>query len=114
MESLKPVTIETLEPDERVFYPTHENSIRDLRYYWKNFYCFDYDKMKETDFEPKQIEVQGDYNSVKARHLKIMFEKCDSNLVDNCKTDEEITEWMKRKFVVVLENQTRFDNAEYE
>ena len=57
MQPLMPTTIETLEPSERMFYPTHQNSIRDLRYYWKKFHCFDYDKMKEINFDTTQLEI---------------------------------------------------------
>ena len=65
--------------------------------------------------DPSQIEVQGSYNSPKARHLKLMFEKCDkSTFFHKCKTDREISNWLKRKFILVLENQTRFDNGNYE
>ena len=100
------------------FFPTHQNSIRDLKYYRKKFWCFDFEKMEADGYNPSQIEVQGDYNSDKARHLKIMFEKCDSETIDEstygpCKSDEEISDWLKRKFIVILENQTRFDNAQY-
>ena len=71
------------------FFPTHANSIRDLKYYRKKFWCFDYEKMEEEGYLPSRLEVQGDYNSEKARHLKIMFEKCSnetSSVV--CKSDE--------------------------
>ena len=43
-----------------------------------------------------------------------MFEKCDSTKPDNvCESEEVISEWLKRKFIIILENQTRFDNANY-
>ena len=45
--------------------------------------------MAETD--PPRLEIQGDYNSEKARHLKLQFEKCDSTIVSDCKSDEEIS-----------------------
>ena len=62
---------------------------------------------------PPILEIQGDYNSVKARHLKLMFEKCDSTVTWGCKSDTEITDWLKRKFIVILENTSRFDNGNY-
>ena len=46
--------------------------------------------------------------------MKLQFEKCDSTIVSNCKSEEEISQWLKRKFIVILENQTRFDNVNYE
>lgn len=71
------------------FFPTHENSIRDLKYYRKKFWCFDYEKIEETGYQPQRLEVQGDYNSEKARSLKIMFEKCDPETSTvTCKSDE--------------------------
>ena len=87
------------------FYKVHENSERDLKYYRKKFWCIDYEKMIAEDKLPRNIEVQGDYNSDKARHLKIMFEKCDNNTFEGtCKTEEEISQWLVRKFIVILEN----------
>lgn len=43
-----------------------------------------------------------------------MFEKCDRNERNDCATDEELQNWIRRKFLIVLENQTRFQNAAYE
>ena len=112
METLKPRTVEN-QNDKSLFYPIHVNSKKDLRYYYKKFYCFDYEKLKETSTLPDEIEIQGDYNSVKARHLKLMFEKCDPTERTTCKSELEISEWMRRKYIVILENQARFDNSAY-
>ena len=60
--------------------------------------------MKDMEGVPADIEIQGDYNSPKARHLKLMFERCDSKLRDTCHSDEEITNWLKRKFILIYEN----------
>ena len=54
MGPLNPVTIE---PKDSMFYPTHANSIRDLRSFWKKLNCFDYEKMKEMELKPDQIEI---------------------------------------------------------
>ena len=87
------------------FYKVHENSERDLKYYRKKFWCIDYEKMVAENKLPHNIEVQGDYNSDKARHLKIMFEKCDNSTFEGtCKSEEEISQWLVRKFIVILEN----------
>ena len=56
------------------------------------------------------MRVQGDYNSSKARHLQIRFEKCEQEREDElktgvrCKADEEIKEWLKRKFIITYAN----------
>ena len=33
--------------------------------------------------------------------------------VDACHSDEEITAWLRRKFIIVLQNQVRFQTTEY-
>ena len=58
--------------------------------------------------------IQGDYNSAKARHLQIRFEKCEQKREDEagtgvkCKTDDEVKEWLKRKFILTYANSIRF------
>ena len=105
--------------------------------------------------------MQGDYNSAKAKVLKLTFEKCNNDTyvpqqrilsdldktdatkpidtdtstietidpghstesgeaeneitepADACHSDEEITAWLRRKFIIVLQNQVRFQTTEY-
>ena len=46
--------------------------------------------------------------------LKLTFEKCDDSIPENeCHPDEVITTWLKRKFIIVLQNQERFQTTEY-
>ena len=90
--------------DESSFYPIHANSFGDVKYYAKKFFCFDDD-----------IEIQGDYNSARARLLKMSFEVCDKTVPENdCASDEEIAGWLRRKFIVILQNQVRFQTSEYD
>ena len=49
------------------------------------------------------IELRGDYNSDKTSMFKIALRRCDPEK-RQCKSDEEIEDWMKRKFIVVLKN----------
>ena len=56
MGPLEPKEVES-QQDKSMFYPTHDNSIRDLRYYYKKMYCFDYEAMKEQGMEPNELEV---------------------------------------------------------
>ena len=46
MDPLEPVVVESQE-EKSLFFKTHPNSIRDLRYYYKKLNCFDYEAMKE-------------------------------------------------------------------
>ena len=44
-------------------------------------------KMKCVD---EKIKLQGNFDTVKARTLAVVFEKCDPLLRSTCKTEEEI------------------------
>ena len=85
--------------DSSPFYHSHPSYLKDLQFLSKKLKCLDID----------QPEVQGDYNSPKARSLVFRFEKCShanpltpDDIV--CKSDEEIKAWLKRKFIVVYYN----------
>ena len=45
------------------------------------------------------------------KNLLLEFRKCEGR--DDCKTDAEIIEWIKQKFIVVLYNQVGFDPEGY-
>ena len=89
-----------------LFFKPHKNSVKDLAFYSKKFKCLQTDK----------IELQGDYNSAKAQVIAIQFEMCDNSTYTGgiCKSDEEITEWMRRKFILINQNQERFSAREYQ
>ena len=61
------------------------------------------------------LEIQGDYNSPRTRSFVLLFERCNNETFTDgvCKSDEEITAWLARKFVVVNFNQMRFSTREY-
>ena len=46
------------------FFPIHQNSLKDVKLYQKKLWCLDQD-----------VVLQGDYNSDKAKVLKLSFEK---------------------------------------
>ena len=61
--------------------------------------------MKEQGIEPSELEIQGAFDSQKSRWLHLKFEKCDRSEFENtCESDEVISEWLKYKYLVVLEN----------
>ena len=90
------------------FYPIKKEGTQvDLDYYYKKLKCLDQDQ---------QIEVQGDYNSAYARSVILLFERCTNSTYTGegaCKSDEYITEWLKRKFVLVAQNNERFSSLDY-
>ena len=76
----------------------HRNSDGFIRYYWKKLHCVD-----------ANIDINGSYSSSVASHLQIHLEKCDSTKRATCKSDEEIQEWMIRKFMITVTNRKRFN-----
>lgn len=92
------------DPDSKFFKP-HKNSSKDLALYYRKLKCLD---------TPK-IEVQGDYNSPKARSLALIFEKCNSStFTGTCQSEEAISEWLVRKFIILNMNQMRFSTQEFD
>ena len=42
-----------------------------------------------------------------------MFRPCQGGADNGCESDEAITEWLRRKYIVLLYNEIRFDSEEY-
>ena len=60
--------------------------------------------------EPEDMRLQGDFSTVSASLISIKVEKCQGH--DYCKPDEELTEFFETdKFLVLLNNQVRFDTV---
>ena len=53
----------------------------------------------------------GDYNSSKAQLISVVFRMCEGE--DYCESREAIQAWLKRKFIVLLYNQKRFDTRKF-
>ena len=51
----------------------------------------------------------GSYNTDKASNLMIVFEKCNKKKNKKCKSDKAIKNWLEFKYLVVLENEKRFN-----
>lgn len=52
-------------------------------------------------------EIWGDYNSDKTANVQAVFVKCNPEK-RLCKKEEEINEWLKFKYLIVLHNQQNF------
>ena len=57
------------------------------------------------------MKLYGDFNSQAARLIDFQLIKCHDQ--DYCKSDEEIMEFMKNKFILMLSNKVRFDPEKY-
>ena len=59
----------------------------------------------------EEMYIYGDYSSSKARLLDIKLIRCHGH--DYCASDEEITAFLRDKFLILLYNQILFDANEY-
>ena len=57
------------------------------------------------------MRLQGDYNAAKTRSIVIEFQKCEKKAY--CKSDTEIKDWLKRKFILTYTNRKRFQIEEF-
>ena len=53
------------------------------------------------------FELYGSFNTNIASNLMVTFEKCDSER-RKCKDKEAIDEWMKFKYILVVENEENY------
>ena len=87
------------EPSETsVFYPLKQQRRSEVRNYMKQFKCLD---------SPEELSIHGNYNSADASLFMLAITKCTGRL--DCKSDEEITEFLKGKFVGLYYNRKNFD-----
>ena len=93
------------QPAERLFFEPHKNAVGDALFYQKKFQC-----IKKPD-----LRIQGDYNSRITRSFVLLFEKCvqENESTVQCKSDQEIKEWLQRKFIVTYTNSRRFVLTEF-
>jgi hypothetical protein len=57
--------------------------------------------------DPKEFGIHGNYLTASASNLLVAFEKCD-RLKRKCKSEKEIAEWMEFKYIITLENDSKF------
>ena len=57
--------------------------------------------------DKEEMRINGDFNSAAARVLDLRLVRCRGHKY--CKSDEEITAFLKDKFLLVLYNKIRFD-----
>ena len=58
--------------------------------------------------DSKDLMIRGDYNSNSAQMLLITFNRCHDRT--DCKTEKEIDDFIRGKYIVVLTNIVRFDS----
>ena len=53
--------------------------------------------------------IKGDYNSNSAQMLLVTFNRCHDR--EDCKSKEDIDEFIRGKYLVVMKNTVRFDSV---
>ena len=84
---------------ETVIYPWKESLDYEVETYRKKFKCID----------KEDTVIWGNYNSAKAYQLSVNFRMCEGGPANGCETEENIRTWLRRKYIVLLSNQRRFD-----
>ena len=57
------------------------------------------------------MEIYGNFDAKKAKLLRAYLDRCHD--MDYCRSEEEIDEYMKDKYLLMLRNQIRFDSSLY-
>ena len=88
--------------DKYRFYEPSEEFAYDIKRFASELQCMKQDAV-----------LRGDFNSARGNLLVITFEICrdepDTPIEDRkCRPEEEIFEWMERKWIATLENQISF------
>ena len=65
-------------------------------------------------FDKEKIRLYGDYVSMQAQTLSLVFELCDPEVRTTCKDKETVTEWLKGKYLLTIENAWVFRQDSYD
>ena len=85
---------------DSIFYPTNPRTESDLLQYALRMKCLK---------NPSDLVLWGNYDLPSAANLVLTFEKCDPHKSEvECKSDEEITEWLEFKYLVGIWNSKNF------
>lgn len=68
-------------------------------------------KKKFKCIEPEKAQIWGDFDSSIGGNLFITFDMCDGH--DYCESKEDILDWLRGKYIVLLYNRRRFDQQSY-
>ena len=75
-----------------------QDSVDYVNLYRKKFRCID----------EKDRFISGNFNTVNASNIRVYLNRCQGK--DYCKTDKEINEFIKGKYLLVYVNEIRFES----
>ena len=87
---------DNLKDDKYRFFKPSPEFTKDIKAYNHVLQCLQED-----------VELMGDYNSEAGKQLVISFKVCKGKPV--CRDEAEIKKWMRRKFILIMENQIDFN-----
>ena len=56
----------------------------------------------------EDISMFGHYDSSATQNLMVAFMSCDPKSRNDCKSEDEISEWLSNKYIITLVNEKRF------
>lgn len=72
---------------------------------------FNIKKLKCLNLNNSPVELFGDFNTPGSSMLSIFFASCDRLNVATCKTPDEVTAWLKHKYVLLYYTEDRPNEA---
>ena len=82
------------------FYRTSQNAIDDIGRHVNRLRCLD---------NPEDLQIWGNYDTGSAANILVVLDKCDPlNSAVTCKSEEEIQEWLRFKYILTTSNSKRF------
>ena len=84
------------EDDEFVFFTPDKSYKSDIQRFYPQLLCLE-----------NENRLRGDYNTAEGIILNLGFEVCRDKPI--CHSEAKIMNWLRRKFIVVLENTLQFD-----
>ena len=86
--------------DKSKFYQTADYSVADIDTYGVGLKC---------PVNASDLSIQGKYDASAAKNLMVIVQKCNPETSEvTCKSDAEIEEWLRYKFILIVRNQRKF------
>ena len=90
------------------FYPALKSSVNtQIQFNRKKLRCF-----KDSDKEEaqKHYKVFGEYDEPLSQTFSIFLTSCDTLIYPNCKTPEQVSEWLKYKYLILVFTESSFSH----
>lgn len=79
--------------NDSLFYHTDPTKTNDIKRKLNALQCVD-----------EQVKLTGNFDTEEAQVVGVLFLKCDTIARKTCKTDAQVKEWLKEKFLLLVYN----------